>query len=96
MVVLDDSYSMQAKAGKQSFRDRAERELAEELRTKKYVARFILAGSESRMAGRPASGGRSARRCPCTVDLPKFDGRPADGDFACRRGGANARRGYSC
>lgn len=77
IVVLDDSYSMQAKAGKQTFRDRAERELIEEMQTKKYVTRFILAGSESRMVGRPASGsdqlGDVLSQWTCqgsTADLP--------------------------
>lgn len=55
MIILDDSYSMQASRGKQSFRDLAERELADELRSNNYVARFILAGEQPRMAGRSAS-----------------------------------------
>ena len=53
-LVLDDSYSMQARRGKQSFRDRAAAAILDEMRNNKYVVRIILAGAQPRMVGRPA------------------------------------------
>lgn len=50
-VVLDDSYSMQARRGATSARDRAETALTEELRKNNYVARFILSGARPRLIG---------------------------------------------
>lgn len=56
VVVLDDSYSMLARGdaeGPDSVRERAAAALANELRENDYVARFILAGAQSRLVGQP-------------------------------------------
>ncbi len=53
MLVLDDSYSMLAHGGKQSFRGRAEQAIVDEMRNNRYVVRVILAGAQPRMIGRP-------------------------------------------
>jgi len=50
IVVLDDSYSMQA-GGDASPRHRASKNLADEFRQTDYVARVILAGAQSRLLG---------------------------------------------
>ncbi len=62
VVVLDDSYSMQARppgpsdagaARPPSARERAAEAVAEELRRGHYVARFVLAGVRPRLMGEP-------------------------------------------
>ncbi|HEX4142767.1 MAG TPA: BatA and WFA domain-containing protein [Pirellulales bacterium] len=50
VLVLDDSYSMQA-GGDASPRRRASEKLADEFRQTDYVARVILAGAQSRLLG---------------------------------------------
>ena len=50
VLVLDDSYSMQA-GGDASTRHRAIQKLADEFRQTDYVARVILAGAQSRLLG---------------------------------------------
>jgi hypothetical protein len=50
ILVLDDSYSMQA-GGDDSTRRRASQKLADEFRRTDYVARVILAGAQSRLLG---------------------------------------------
>lgn len=54
MVVLDDSYSMQARTDLQSteaVRDRAQVKVAEELDGNAYAARFIVAGVQPQLLG---------------------------------------------
>ncbi len=59
VVVLDDSYSMQARADAADaelakpvrVRDRAVDSLTDELRQRNYVTRFVLAGPQPRLAG---------------------------------------------
>jgi len=48
VIVLDDSYSMQA-GDEKSFRDQATQKLAAEFRRINYVARIILAGAKPRL-----------------------------------------------
>ena len=50
ILVLDDSYSMQA-GGDASARQRASQRLADEFRRTEYFARVILAGAQSRLLG---------------------------------------------
>jgi hypothetical protein len=84
-VVLDNSYSMQANsipanAGgseQDTARHRAELALIEELNRDNYVARFILAGAQSRLLGEPLREPGLVREtlahwnCPsATADLP--------------------------
>ncbi|MDZ7615874.1 MAG: BatA domain-containing protein [Patescibacteria group bacterium] len=60
VIVLDDSYSMQARAESQRdsdaseplrVRDLAARAMADELRRRHYAPRFVLAGGQPRLAG---------------------------------------------
>ena len=68
MLVLDDSYSMQA-GGDASTRRRASERLLDEFRRTDYVARVILAGAESRLLGSAVRTPDQLQAHPRSVDL---------------------------
>lgn len=88
MVVLDDSYSMLATSsdpGSERARDRAVSALKNELRTNRYVARFVLASTQPRIWGRAVSEPEEAsevlKRWSCqsaTADLAAATGLAAE------------------
>jgi hypothetical protein len=95
VVVLDDSFSMQAKldmASAESVRDRAQKALADELGRNAYTARFIVAGVQPRLLGESATDATRMVEAvsPWTCQSPSSD-LPSATTLAAEVGGVTAR-----